>query len=389
MWKKKLPGGFTAGIILAVCLGFLPQPAMAAPVIANMPHRANGTKITTPQQTPKGMPQDVISTTRKPMPEAPLKTGAPAAVAVSPAEVVKPPKAEAQAPSQPEAGTKNSSTVKTSVEKGPLAAAPPTPLAKPAAPVLVVPPKKTAVLPSAQLKPTKPMEWEKPKENPPVAPSVKPKKTGGETPEVKSVYQVGDKGWKVKQAQKYLQSLGFNPQDTDGQFTKATRKALRKFQKKYNLKVTGNLDNATYTELKWQVESKEYGGNVESLKILKTAAKYRGVHYRWGGTTPKGFDCSGYVQYVFAQHGIKLSRTADTQALEGKRIAKKDLKPGDLVFFSTYEPGASHDGIYAGNGKFWNATSSKGIMLSDLNDGYWGPRYYTARRILRSNDRRR
>ncbi len=366
MWKKKLPGGVTAGIILAVCLGFLPQPAMAAPVIANMPHRANGTKITTPQQTPKGMPQNVISTTRKPMPEAPLKTGAPAAVAVSSAEVVKPPKAEG---------------------KRPLAAAPPTPLAKPAAPVPVVPPKKTAVLPPAQPKPTKPMEWEKPKKNPPVAPSVKPKKTGSETPEVKSVYQVGDKGWKVKQAQKYLQSLGFNPQDTDGQFTKATRKALRKFQKKYNLKVTGNLDNATYTELKWQVESKEYGGNVESLKILKTAAKYRGVHYRWGGTTPKGFDCSGYVQYVFAQHGIKLSRTADTQALEGKRIAKKDLKPGDLVFFSTYEPGASHDGIYAGNGKFWNATSSKGIMLSDLNDGYWGPRYYTARRILRSNDR--
>lgn len=76
MWKKKLPGGVTAGIILAVCLGFLPQPAMAAPVIANMPHRANGTKITTPQQTPKGMPQNVISTTRKPMPEAPLKRGA-------------------------------------------------------------------------------------------------------------------------------------------------------------------------------------------------------------------------------------------------------------------------------------------------------------------------
>ena len=177
MWKKKLPGGITAGIILAVCLGLLPQPAMAAPVIANMPHRANGTKITTPQQTPKGMPQDVISTTRKPMPEAPLKTGAPAAVAVSPAEVVKPPKAEAKAPSQPEAGTKNSSTVKTSVEKALAAAAPPTPLAKPAAPASVVPPKKTAVLPPAQPKPTKPMEWEKPKENPPVAPSVKPKKT--------------------------------------------------------------------------------------------------------------------------------------------------------------------------------------------------------------------
>lgn len=452
MWKKKLSGGVAAGIILSACLGFLPQPAMAAPVIANMPHRANGTKITTPQQTPKGMPQDVISRTRKPMPEAPLKTEAPAAVPVSPAEGSKASGAgeKAVSPSKPE--TVSPPPANKSLEKGPTAVSPPTsatavetksgaaaqnvaqkpaakvlpkpivppqlpaatantavekapsaqvkipavassaapaPLAKPAAPAPVVPPKKTEVLPQTQPKPTKPLAWEKPKERPPVAPSVKPKKNGGETPAVKSVYQVGDKGWKVKQAQQYLQSLGFAPQDTDGQFTKATRKALRNFQKKYHLKVTGNLDNATYTELKWQVESKEYGGNVESLKILKTAAKYRGVHYVWGGTTPNGFDCSGYVQYVFAQHGIKLSRTADTQALEGKHVAKKDLKPGDLVFFSTYEPGASHDGIYAGNGKFWNATSSRGIMLSDLNDSYWGPRYYTARRILRSNDRRR
>ena len=61
---------------------------------------------------------------------------------------------------------------------------------------------------------------------------------------------------------------------------------------------------------------------------------------------------------------------------------KDTLKPGDLVFFTTYEPGASHVGIYAGNNKFWNATSSRGVMLSDLTDSYWGPRYYTARRIL-------
>ena len=148
------------------------------------------------------------------------------------------------------------------------------------------------------------------------------------------------------------------------------------------MKETGNLDNTTYEELKFQVEAKEYGGNVATTKILKTASQYKGVRYVFGGTTPSGFDCSGYVQYVFAKNGIRLTRTADTQALEGKYVSRKALKPGDLVFFTTYEPGASHVGIYAGNNKFWNATSSRGVMLSDLTDSYWGPRYYTARRIL-------
>ena len=129
---------------------------------------------------------------------------------------------------------------------------------------------------------------------------------------------------------------------------------------------------------------KKYGkayGSADSRAILATAARYRGTRYVFGGTSPSGFDCSGYVQYVFARHGIQLTRTADTQAKEGVFVSRAKLQPGDLVFFSTYAKGASHDGIYAGNGKFWNATSH-GVMLSDMNDSYWSPRYYTARRIL-------
>ena len=255
-------------------------------------------------------------------------------------------------------------------------------------PVVQTEPKPAVKAEPAKL-PTKPpgLETKKAEQKKPAAPvkKLKPKKPEPE----KTVYQVGDKGWKVKQAQQYLQKLGFDPGEADGRFTKSTRKALRKFQKKYKLKETGNLDNATYEELKWQAEAKEYGGNVASAKILKTAAQYKGVPYVFGGTTPRGFDCSGYVQYVFARHGIRLTRTADTQALEGKFVSKKNLKPGDLVFFTTYEPGASHVGIYAGNNLFWNATSSRGIMLSNLTDSYWGPRYYTARRILTGNDRNR
>ncbi len=74
----------------------------------------------------------------------------------------------------------------------------------------------------------------------------------------KSVYQIGDKGWKIKQAQQYLLKLGFSPGEADGNFTKSTRIAIRKFQERFNLKETGNLDNATYEELKWQAVAKDY-----------------------------------------------------------------------------------------------------------------------------------
>ena len=451
MWKRKLSGAAAAAVLLSACFGSLPGTASAAPVIANMPHRANGSKITAPQKTPRQMPAGLIvagkekiktgpqasaptsnasqdekegETSAAPrittIPRAaqaaaplPAVTEKPTPVAEKPDPVVEKPASVAEKPA-PAPG--NSAVVQEPVQIAPPAAAqPPALSAQPAqnpsaaapAPSSVpspgavqekpgtsgstakitasaakaVLPKPSAPVSNRGQKPETSLKWEKKAKT---AIPAKPKPAPAEN---KSVYKVGDKGWKVKQAQRYLLQLGFAPGEADGLFTKSTRKALRKFQAKYKLKVTGNLDNATYEELKWQIESKEYGGNVASIKILKTAARFRGVPYLWGGTTPNGFDCSGFVQYVFAQNGIRLTRTADTQALEGKHVAKKDLKPGDLVFFSTYEPGASHDGIYAGNGKFWNATSSRGVMLCDLNDSYWGPRYYTARRILRSNGR--
>ena len=346
--------------------------------------------VTPPQQAaPKAeAPKQVTQAAPKaeaPKPATPPQQAAPAVQTASkpkteqPAVKAETPKPTVQAPPK----TETPKPVTPPTQTAPKAETP-----KPVTPAVQAP--KPTVKPAPDKLPTKPpgLETKKPVQDKPAAPvkKEKPKKPAKPEP-VKSVYQVGDKGWKVKQAQQYLQKLGFEPGETDGRFTKSTRKALRKFQKKYNLKETGNLDNATYEELKWQAEAKDYGGNVASTKILKTAAQYKGVPYVFGGTTPNGFDCSGYVQYVFAKNGIRLTRTADTQALEGKFVSKKSLKPGDLVFFTTYEPGASHVGIYAGNNQFWNATSSRGIMLSNLNDSYWGPRYYTARRILTGNDR--
>ena len=414
----------TAGLMASLLLGWSPCGVSAAPVITNMPHRANGTRITGSQPVPRTMPADVAVKTKpqnpgtaaappvnktaaargtvKPEPATPPAQPKPAVQQTAPkAETAKPaapapqpatPKTEAPKPVTPPAQAKPAVQTAPKAETpkpaapAPQPATPKTEAPKPATPAAQA---KPAVKAEPVKLPTKPpgLEVKKPEQNQPAAP-VKKNKQKKPEPE-KSVYQVGDRGWKVKQAQQYLQKLGFDPGEADGRFTKATRKALRKFQKKYKLKETGNLDNATYEELKWQTEAKEYGGNVASTKILKTAAQYKGVPYVFGGTTPRGFDCSGYVQYVFARHGIRLTRTADTQALEGKFVSKKNLKPGDLVFFTTYEPGASHVGIYVGNNLFWNATSSRGIMLSNLTDSYWGPRYYTARRILTGNDRGR
>lgn len=115
--------------------------------------------------------------------------------------------------------------------------------------------------------------------------------------------------------------------------------------------------------------------------IVKTAEKYLKTPYRFGGDTPRGFDCSGFVKYVYEQHGIKLPRTADVQYQRGKKVERTNLKAGDLVFFTTYAPGASHVGIYYGNGKFIHAATSRGVMISRLDEDYWKPRYLGARRI--------
>ncbi len=191
--------------------------------------------------------------------------------------------------------------------------------------------------------------------------------------------------WRIKNCQLKLKQLGYLTQAPTGSLNEATQKALKSFQEQNSLKVTGKLDDPTYRRLDWLAFCKYGIKNLSGAAVVKEAAKYKGVRYVFGGTTPKGFDCSGYTQYVFRQLKGSLTRTADTQALEGIFVTQKQLKPGDLVFFSTYEPGASHVGIYAGNNKFWNATSSRGVMLCGMQESYWSTRYYGARRVLVSN----
>jgi cell wall-associated NlpC family hydrolase len=118
-------------------------------------------------------------------------------------------------------------------------------------------------------------------------------------------------------------------------------------------------------------------------KVTHTALRYVGVPYVWGGTSFNGVDCSGFVQAVFEHNGIELPRTADSQYEAGRPVKMSDLQPGDVVFFETYTAGASHVGIYLGNGRFVHASSSNGVRVDVLSEDYYASRYLGARRFIR------
>ena len=118
-------------------------------------------------------------------------------------------------------------------------------------------------------------------------------------------------------------------------------------------------------------------------RIVSNAKKYLGTPYVWGGTTPNGFDCSGFTQYVMKAVGVSIPRTTTEQYKVGTYVAKSALQPGDLVFLqNTYRSGISHVGIYIGGGKMIHASSSKGVVTSDLSGSYYVQHYYGARRIV-------
>jgi len=115
--------------------------------------------------------------------------------------------------------------------------------------------------------------------------------------------------------------------------------------------------------------------------LVGTALDLRGVRYRDGGTNPEGFDCSGFTQYVFARHGVALPRAVHEQYRIGRDV-RDDLAPGDLLFFTTAGPGASHVAISVGGDEFVHAPSSTGVVrVEHLSARYWAQRFLGARRV--------
>lgn len=121
-------------------------------------------------------------------------------------------------------------------------------------------------------------------------------------------------------------------------------------------------------------------GSSDSSGIVRNAQSLQGIPYVFGGTTPKGFDCSGFTQYVYKGSGISLPRDSYSQFGTGTAVQKDQLQPGDLAFFTTYAKGASHVGIYIGGGSFVHASNS-GVKTTSLSDSYYLARYVGARRV--------
>lgn len=122
-------------------------------------------------------------------------------------------------------------------------------------------------------------------------------------------------------------------------------------------------------------------------RLARVVEGYLGIPYKWGGTTRAGMDCSAFTRAIFREtYGVELPRTSKQMYGVGRAISKRrDLKPGDLVFFKdTYSgPGISHVGIYLGKGRFAHASSSKGGTITPLDNPYFNLRYIGARRVER------
>ncbi|CQR46644.1 Peptidoglycan endopeptidase LytF precursor [Paraliobacillus sp. PM-2] len=210
-------------------------------------------------------------------------------------------------------------------------------------------------------------------------------------------YYIGETGEDIKSIQKALYYFGYYKDEADGIFGPKTNQALHYFQVDNGLEVKQEINPQVITALsensshQSQFNSNEKketniavakditNESVNSSELAKTAKQYIGVSYTWGGSSPSGFDCSGYINYVFNQLHVTIPRTVSDIWNMAQPV--KSLSIGDLVFFETYKKGPSHMGIYLGNKQFIHASESQGVQISAMNMDYWQQRYLGAKRI--------
>lgn len=196
-----------------------------------------------------------------------------------------------------------------------------------------------------------------------------------------TLLKVGATGSQVLTLQKNLKTLGYDPGPLDGIYGSKTKAAVLNFQQANKLQADGIYGPQTEKALVQALQNNP-GNSPAADEILATAKNLIGVPYLWGGSTTKGFDCSGYTQYVYGQHGIKLPRVSRDQFAVGTAVSFSSLQPGDLVFFSLNGDGlVSHVGIYMGQNQFISATSSKGVTVYSFTP-YWANTYVGAKRAL-------
>lgn len=215
----------------------------------------------------------------------------------------------------------------------------------------------------------------------PEKPKPKPKPT---TTQTNVVLKEGMRGKEVEQLQFNLKTLGFFKVGVTGYFGTVTKRAVSDFQSCTGLPVTGQADSLTLKKIDEQLEKgtstpKTNNPSFNPINVVADAIELLGKPYVWGGTTPKGFDCSGFVQYVYSKNSIQLPRTVSQMWQEGKKLSEPQV--GDLVFFETYKPGASHVGIYIGKGQFVHCGDEKtGVTTALMSNSYWKQRYLGSKR---------
>jgi cell wall-associated NlpC family hydrolase len=137
------------------------------------------------------------------------------------------------------------------------------------------------------------------------------------------------------------------------------------------------------TDLGAEARASDAAAAVEA-RLRRAAAPWMGTPHRWGGTTRRGVDCSGFTGALYRDAlALDLPRATGKQVRVGRRVAAREpLQPGDLVFFKTKRGKLNHVGVYLGRGEFVHASSSQGVAISRLDEAYWRDRYWTTRRML-------
>lgn len=146
---------------------------------------------------------------------------------------------------------------------------------------------------------------------------------------------------------------------------------------------TTQVEEKKQEETKTETTTKE--ASSKGSEVVAMAKKYLGSRYVYGGASPSGFDCSGFTMYIYKQFGVSLPHSATAQSSKGTKVEKKNLQPGDIVFFTNYKTGKGigHCGIYIGGGQFIHASTEKtGVITTSLNSGSHAKRYVTAIRIF-------
>ncbi|MDX8046172.1 NlpC/P60 family protein [Gracilibacillus sp. S3-1-1] len=233
-------------------------------------------------------------------------------------------------------------------------------------------------------------------------------------------FSLGDTGEDIKKVQEALFYYGYYRAEIDGIFGGKSEKALQAYKQDIGVEIhhiETEVQQVTVEtpEVEVEVAATEMENTVEEVheleeqeiqaessqpenkpneeeknaeqtntdlstnQIISSAQSHIGVPYVWGGTTTSGFDCSGYLQYVFQELGVSLPRTVSE--IWNATIPIDQPSVGDLVFFETYKPGPSHAGIYLGDGKFIHAGASNGVEITELSVSYWSERYLGAKRV--------